>query len=246
MRKRLVVSLAAGLLVAACGRTGPAGPTATPSALANLPVVETVTPPPSAAPYPASATPVPSATEPEPTATTVADGVTLRMTTPDPNPNCPEHYPWYFENRADECAAVLLNTWAVWQPFEHGLMVWTQEAGRTYVLIEDGAPFKPYQVVSDPFGLPLPEPDPSQAPPEGFYQPERGFALFWRSLVPGHEWVRQRLGWATAPEQAYSGFRQCNTATDATARCYLNGPNDQIIVLAEQVPWWAYVQTGGP
>jgi len=137
----------------------------------------------------------------------------------------------------------VLNTWAVWQPFEHGLMVWTQEGGRTYVLLDDGAPLKPYVPVSDPLGLPLPGPDLAIVPPEGLHQPELGFALFWRGLVPGHAWVRERLGWATAPEAAYSGLWQCSTAdAGAASRCYLNGPRDEIIVLAANAPWWAYVQ----
>ena len=43
------------------------------------------------------------------------------------------------------------------------------------------------------------------------------------------EWVREALGWATAPETAYSAFWQCNTATGPGARCYFNGPRDELI-----------------
>jgi hypothetical protein len=179
-----------------------------------------------------------------PTPTSFADGLTVRLGTPDPNPNCPNHYPWFFDNPADECADFVHNTWTVLQPFEHGLMVWPQEPGRTIVFLDDGSPFKPYVYVSDPLGLPFPDPDPSIVPPEGLYQPERGFALFWRGLVPGSEWVRQRLGWATAPETAYSAFWQCNTATAEAARCYFNGPRDELIAYTNGgVQHWTYVQT---
>ncbi len=242
MRRWLFLSMLMGSLLAACGQNGP-GATATPTAGAGPSVTPTQ--------IDQAATPTPTVgpavTEAAPTATAIADGLGAWLGTPDPNPNCPDHYPWFFDNPADECAGVVLNTWVAWQPFEYGLMVWTQEGGRTYVLRDDGSPFKPYQLVSDPVGVPLPEPDASIVPPAGLYVPERGFALFWRNLVPGHEWVREHLGWATAPEAAYSSFWQCRTeasiaATLDGARCYLLGPRDEIIVLAESAGWWTYVQ----
>ena len=225
--------------LAACGRTSPNGLPATPT-----PPAATVTP--LAALPSGDATLAPSsepATSAPATPTSLAEGLTVRLTTPDPSPNCPDHYPWFFENPAQECAATLLHNWSVMQPFEHGLMLWTQEGGRTYVLVDDGSAFKPVQIVSDPQGLPFPGPDPSIVPPEGLFQPELGFALFWRSVVPGHEWVRERLGWATAPETAYPGFWQCNTADGNAARCYINGPRDEILVFAGGAPYWNYVQT---
>jgi hypothetical protein len=44
-------------------------------------------------------------------------------------------------------------------------------------------------------------------PPEGFYRPVRGFALVWEQ----QEGVRDRLGWATAPESARSVIYQAQT-----------------------------------
>jgi len=41
--------------------------------------------------------------------------------------------------------------------------------------------------------------DPTITPPPGFYQPQRGFGLVWRE----QPLVRDRLGWAVAPEQGY-------------------------------------------
>jgi hypothetical protein len=206
---------------------------------------------------------IPTATLPAPTPlsgaqaapTTLADAIATRMATSNPNPACPDHYPWFFANPADECASYVLNTWAVLQPFERGLMVWFQEGGPTYVLIDDGSPFKPYRLVSDPSAAELPGPDPNLIPPTGLYQPELGFAKFWRGLAPGSEWVRERLGWALAPEVAYSSFWQCNTAApfspaasasasaDDAARCYFSGPRDEIIVMARGgAQYWNYWQ----
>jgi len=178
-----------------------------------------------------------------PTPTALAEGLIAKLSTPDPSPNCPDHYPWFFENQAQECAAIVSNVWGVMQHFEGGLMVWFQDEGRTLILIDDGSLFKPYAPAFDLADTPLPGPDPAIVPPEGFYQPELGFAKFWRGLVPGYEWVRQRLGWATAPETAYSAFWQCNTAGDDSARCYFTGPRDEIIVLARgSAPYWNYWQ----
>ena len=181
---------------------------------------------------------------PSPTPTSLAEGMETGLSTPDPNPNCPDHYPWFFNNRADECGATILGTWAAFETFEHGLMVWTQEGGHTYVLIDDGSPFKPYQEVTDPQGLPISTAaDPALKPPAGRLQPVMGFGKFWRGQVPGSEWVRARLGWATAPESDYSAFWQCNTASGDGARCYLSGPRDEVLVLARgSAQYWTYWQ----
>lgn len=261
-RAAVAAGLAASLC--ACGLTGP-GTTATPAPTAGQPPVEltmaaiattvaeaaalpTATPVPATMPatLTASDTPPPTETlaptEP-PTPTALVEGLGTRLGTPDPSPDCPEHYPWFFENTAAECADFVLNTWTVWQPFERGVMVWMQERGRTFVLVDDGSLFKPFHVVVDTQGLPFPEPDPSIMPPEGLYQPERGFALFWRGLAAGSEWVRGALGWATAPESAYSGLWQCNRAAGDGARCYFIGPRDEIVSLAVgDAAYWNYWQ----
>ncbi len=237
MRRALMLL---ALVLAACGQPSPTAPAPTPTRPGNSPPTKVSL---ASATPPAGVTePVPTPTVNPPTPTSFAEGLGMGLATPDPNLNCPAHNPWFFENAAQECGDVVLNTWAVLQPFERGLMLWTQERGRTYVLIDDGSPFKPLQIVSDPQGLPLPEPDPSLVPPEGRFVPVLGFALFWRNLAPGHEWVRERLGWATAPETAYSAFFQCNTATGDAARCYINGPRDELIALAGGAPYWTYVQ----
>jgi hypothetical protein len=178
-----------------------------------------------------------------PTPTSFADGLVTRLGTPDPSPNCPNHNPWFFINPAQECAATVLNTWAAYEPFEHGVMVWIAEGGHTYVLLDDGSPFKPYQEVVDLQGLPLPDPDPSLVPPSGMVQPVLGFGKFWRGLVPGSDWVRQRLGWATAPETGYSALWQCNTAAGDAARCYFTGPRDEVVVMTRgSAQYWAFWQ----
>lgn len=224
MRQRLMAALLALLLVSC--RNNPTvtiAPNGTPTATLPATIVFQPTMP--------------------PTATALAEGLIVRLGTPDPSPNCPEHYPWFFDHRADECATPLLNSWGVMQPFEHGLMVWFQEGGRTYVLIEEGSLFKPYYEAMDLAGSSLPDPDPSLVLPSGLYQPVLGFAKFWRGLVPGYEWVRERLGWAVAPEVGYSALWQCNNSGGDAARCYFTGPRDEIIAMTRgSVLYWNYWQ----
>ena len=70
-----------------------------------------------------------------------------------------------------------------------------------------------------------------------------GLGRFWRGQAPGATWVRARLGWATAPESDYSTLWQCNTASGDAARCYLNGPRDEVIVFARgSAQYWTYWQ----
>jgi hypothetical protein len=189
-------------------------------------------------------TPAPGQTPGAPTPTSFAEGLTARLGTPNPAPNCADHNtPWFFNNLAQECAGAPLNTWASFEPFEHGAMVFIAEGGHTYVLLDDGSLFKPYQEVIDPDPHALPAPDPSLVPPAGLFQPTLGFGKFWRGLVPGTDWVRQRLGWATAPEVGYSALWQCNTASGDADRCYFTGPRDQVVALTRgSAPYWAYWQ----
>ena len=185
---------------------------------------------------------VPPTASPEPTIrprpTSLIQGWNEASTTSNPSPACPDAYPWFFDNQAQECAGGVMNTWGTIQHFEHGLMVWFQDYGRTYVLIDDGSPFKPYQEVSDP-GVYQSAPGPEVDPPPGRYAPQLGFAKFWRGLIPGYEWIRPRLGWATGPEKSYSALWQCNTVRGEAARCYFTGPHDEVIVMSRgSAPYW--------
>jgi hypothetical protein len=93
------------------------------------------------------------------------------------------------------------------QRFEHGTMIWvnrpTWEGTQwVYVLFEDGT----YQRFLDTFQEGDPESDPTIVPPAGLYQPIRGFGKVWREGTGAQ--VRERLGWALAPEQGGDGAWQ--------------------------------------
>ncbi len=82
--------------------------------------------------------------------------------------------------------------------FEHGVMFWLQPVDQHWVLVEDeDDPTKGvWTVYEDTFIEGQPEFDPSIEPPDGLFQPERGFGKLWRENPE----IRKALGWATEPE----------------------------------------------
>jgi len=83
------------------------------------------------------------------------------------------------------------------QVFEHGRMFWIRHLRQVWVMAA-GADENSgdWFCFNDAFQEGDPETDPSLVPPEGLYQPKRGFGLIWREK----EGVRDRLGWALTPE----------------------------------------------
>jgi hypothetical protein len=98
---------------------------------------------------------------------------------------------------------------AAYQPFERGFMIWLGDRRRIWVAvcctstIPMGGRWLSFD---DAWFAGMPESDPSIVPPNGLYQPVRGFGLVWRTLSdPGSVGsIRDLLGWATAPEQGYT------------------------------------------
>lgn len=134
---------------------------------------------------------------------------------------------------AERCPGEPVYTAAAQQPFENGFMVWLANEGLITVFYNGGhgpclnGPC--FRVFSDNFREGDPESDPAIIPPDGRYQPVRGFGLVWRSDAE----VRDGLGWATAPEfggdtwmQGFSGMGMHNTYN------YLRDLNGRIIFMA--------------
>ncbi len=123
---------------------------------------------------------------------------------------CPDE--WFFEPAPEGCpAGPALYSAGAEQAFEHGLMLWVGEEDRIYVLFDDGGMTK-WRAYTDHWEEGDPIDDPSIIPPPGLYQPIRGFGLVWREMPE----VRERLGWAIAPEQGYG------TAVQRTSRWKYN------------------------
>ncbi|MEZ4590400.1 MAG: hypothetical protein R3D55_04565 [Chloroflexota bacterium] len=108
---------------------------------------------------------------------------------------CP--FSWFFSPAPDVCPqeAALLSASAE-QQFEHGVMIWVGAEDRIYVLFDDTMYTDGWNAYEDLWQDGDPVDDPSLVPPLGFYQPQRGFGLVWRDQPQ----VRDRLGWALAPE----------------------------------------------
>jgi hypothetical protein len=111
---------------------------------------------------------------------------------------CPDT--WFFSPAPDICPAgpPLVSDGAE-QHFERGVMLWNRAERRIYVLFNDTGYTTAWRAYTDTWEEGDPESDPSIVPPEGLYQPIRGFGRVWRE----EPHVRDRLGWALAPEVGY-------------------------------------------
>ncbi|MCX7680518.1 MAG: NBR1-Ig-like domain-containing protein [Anaerolineae bacterium] len=139
-------------------------------------------------------------------------------------------YAYFFATTERACPAYEASTtWAAEQPFEHGRMIWLQEvrAGSTayqkmiLVFFNNGR-FERYQ---DTWTEAEPESDPSIVPPAGLYQPVRGFGKLWRTDPA----IRDRLGWATAPEQGFNTQWQMQMAEAVGVPFYVRRIDGKVI-----------------
>ena len=118
---------------------------------------------------------------------------------------------------------------AAFEPFEHGVMLWSISLNVIFVLYD--SPAKPrWQQFTDSYTAGMPDSDPSLAPPPGLQQPIRGIGLVWRQSAK----VRERLGWATGPEIPYLGAFQI----DMDGERYMQSNTGQVYHLsADQSNW---------
>jgi hypothetical protein len=136
-------------------------------------------------------------------------------------------------------------SWAAEQRFEHGRMIWLQEIpgastssgtaeGPLIYVLYDGGPFPRWVSFEDTWTSGLPESDPTIIPPEGSYQPIRGFGKLWRDNVQ----VRDRLGWALELEQGFEGAYQIAWEPEyASDGAYVRTADDQVIALSVLGMW---------
>ncbi len=142
-------------------------------------------------------------------------------------------YAYFFPTTERTCPAYEASTtWAAEEPFQHGRMIWLQEV-RTestvyrdliLVLYDDGR----FEKYPDTFEEGEPESDPTIVPPPGLYQPIRGFGELWRT----NSGVRDRLGWATAPEQGFYTQWQMQIAESIGIPFYVRRLDGRIIKAA--------------
>ena len=94
--------------------------------------------------------------------------------------------------------AAQFTVWLAEEPFQGGVMVWRADTQMIYAAYNDGTWQPSSNLWSD--GQPMYIVD----VPPGLYAPDHGFGYLWRSSKT----VRDRLGWATAPERGYNASIQ--------------------------------------
>lgn len=116
---------------------------------------------------------------------------------------------WFFSFNTNvtetRCPDVIVSSKASGQDFEGGRVFWYESAAgytvnQIYVAFNDGG----WAVYGDAWNSSLPYEDPAIVAPAGRYEPVAGIGYLWRTQ-PG---LRQKLGWAYEPEQAFTGRRQ--------------------------------------
>ena len=102
-----------------------------------------------------------------------------------------------------------------------------------YIFFNDGS----YRTFNDPLQITQEEEPPVEDPPAGLQAPVSGFGLLWRGQVAGSDGLRDRLGWALAPEYNFDAVWQTE-ARPENARTFLQGPGGQVLVLHLGLSRW--------
>ncbi len=180
MRKGLLLLalLTAGLVLVGCGDEPP--PTQIYIVVSPTPEASETAPATPMSPTPATPSPVPSAT--------AAPSATSGPAQPTPTPQ-PVGFP------TNTVAEVQIAE----QVFEHGRMFWIRHTRQIWVMVNvppDNTGGGDWFCYNDTFQEGEPEIDEKLVPPEGTYQPRRGFGKLWRSRTN----LKDALGWAITPE----------------------------------------------
>lgn len=110
--------------------------------------------------------------------------------------------------------------------FEHGRMFWVGATQQIWVLKIVGEGYGTWEVYEDTFVDGEPENDPNLVPPDGRYQPQRGFGKLWRES--GN--LREELGWGVTPEFGYVSNYEYHAGGSIDANgSYVPGPGYHIL-----------------
>lgn len=112
------------------------------------------------------------------------------------------------------------------QPFEDGWMFWLQPVGQLWVLTVNEKKQGIWSVYEDTFVDGEAEIDPEIVPPEGKYQPERGFGKLWRENPE----VRDAIGWALEVELGHTTSYEYHAGGSVTDDLeYIAGPGYHLV-----------------
>ncbi|MBN1875966.1 MAG: hypothetical protein JXA33_17210 [Anaerolineae bacterium] len=150
---------------------------------------------------------------------------------------------WFFDPAPEVCPTTSIFSAAAEQHFEHGTMIWVEEhwtswvdeGGWIFILYDD---VNGWYVIKDTWYEGVPENDPSLVPPNGLYQPERGFGLVWRQQPD----IRLRLGWAVDQETGYNTTIQQTTLFKYNST-YLRALDGNVWHLGPEQSSWDKIMT---
>jgi len=111
-----------------------------------------------------------------------------------------------------------------WQPFERGTAYWRRDTHQVLLALPDGQ----LRTFEDRWQEGMPDQTCQATPPEGLWQPIRGFGLVWCE-EPG---VRDTLGWALEPEEAFL----CTYQLFANGLMFI-APQGDVIWIAHDGTW---------
>ena len=183
-----------------------------------------VIPTPQASP---TSVPQPTATNPPSPAPTVTISAPEIISSPT-LPPCDLVY--FFEPAPETCpAGAPVISAAAEQPFEGGVMIWFEETGSITVFFQDGR----WQRFEDTWTEEQPANDPTIIPPDGRFQPIRGFGKIWREQPE----IRDALGWALGVELGFESMAQDQAPVQGQPdQSFLLTYNGQIFALIQRAP----------
>ncbi len=137
---------------------------------------------------------------------------------------------WVFKSRPASCPLdTAVRGSAGFQQFERGFMLWFGPQKVIFAVYQSDR--KPrWQQFSDTWTEDKPATDPALTPPDGVFQPVRGFGLVWRTA----RGVRDKLGWATGQETPYQAAFQIDTLGNR----FIGGPGGEVYQLNADLSNW--------
>lgn len=129
------------------------------------------------------------------------------------------------------------STKAAYEPFERGIMLWRQDTQVVYVFM-NGSGYTIFPLDSYN-GLP----SPIDIPPSGRYTPVNGFGKVWNGQNYFGTLIRDNIGWATAPEQGYTGQLSAYVVASAAkpnTRTTMTLPDGRSVSFDSAFNSWSY------
>jgi hypothetical protein len=160
---------------------------------------------------------------------------------------------WFFEGDLDPLVPShlcpkenVVTSQAAYESFENGFMMWVASQnliGAFWDPMPEDRWWGSSVIGKDQWVSSMPDSDPGIVPPDGLYQPIRGFGLVWRSwTASGEVSVRDILGWAIAPEFSFEVVYQCSVPRWHEEYCNYQDPYGRIITLDLWFGGWSMIK----